>query len=184
MALPGSVADFALMLAAASSGEQAPTDSLGARSKARFRQSQMYKDMFGSGGEITVGPTVAAAARLLAEGEEALGKYIVTGARIVSGSATAEEIRAEELKAQIEKGKASADIYQGMQDSVRASFGLPDPNQSAQFDMFQIMKDATSGQATSTVIAPNNSQTIVNNSKLSVPMVVPSSRDNAPIFDQ
>lgn len=183
VALPGSVVDFALMLAAAASGEQAPTDSLGARSKAKFRQSQMYKDMFGSGGEITVGPTVAAAARLLAEGEEALGKYIVTGARIVSGSATVEEIRAEELKAQIEKGKAGAEIYQEMQDSVRASFGLPDPNQGAQFDMFKILQDATSGQATSTVIAPNNSQTIVNNSTMSVPMAVPSSRDNAPIFD-
>ncbi len=184
ISLPGSVVDFALMLAAAVSGEQAPTDSLGARSKAKFRQSQIYKDMFGSGGEITVGPTLAAAARLLAQSEEALGKYIVTGTRIVSGSATVEEIRAEELKAQIEKGKASAELYQEMQDSVRASFGLPDPNQGAQFDMFKIMQDATSGQATSTVIAPNNSQTIVNNSTMSMPIPVPSSRDNTPIFDQ
>ena len=182
--LPGSVADFAIMLAAAASGDQAPTNSLGARSKAKFRESQMYKDMFGSGGEITVGPTVTAAARLLAQAEESLGKYIVTGTRIVSGSATVEEIRAEELKAQIEKGKASAELYQNMQDAVRASFGLPDPNQGVQFDMFKILQNATNGQATSTVIAPDNSQTIVNQSTMSMPLVVPSSRDNTPIFDQ
>ena len=161
--LPGSVADFAIMLAAAASGDQAPTNSLGARSKAKFRESQMYKDMFGSG---------------------SLGKYIVTGTRIVSGSATVEEIRAEELKAQIEKGKASAELYQNMQDAVRASFGLPDPNQGVQFDMFKILQNATNGQATSTVIAPDNSQTIVNQSTMSMPLVVPSSRDNTPIFDQ
>ena len=182
--LPGSVVDFAIMLAAAASGEQAPTNSIGAKSKAKFRESQMYKDIFGRGGEVTVGPRVTALARSLAQAEEALGKYIVTGTRIVSGSATVEEIRAEELKAQIEKGKASVELYQNMQDSVRASFGLPDPNQSVEFDMFKILQNATNGQATSTVIAPDNSRTIVNQSTMSVPMAVPSSRDNTPIFDQ
>lgn len=106
----GELFDFGTALWMAGGGQGSQTN-IGQTLGEKVRGTDWYKRVSEQGGEVTLNPVVRGTVETLGGFSEEAVQSVIDGVKILSGTATAKEINEQNLKEQIERGKAQGDLF-------------------------------------------------------------------------
>jgi len=106
----GELFDFGTALWMAGGGQGSQTN-IGLTMGEKVRETDWYKRVSKEGGEVTLNPVVRGTVETLGGFSEEAVQSVIDGVKILSGTATAQEINQQNLKDQIERGKAQGDLF-------------------------------------------------------------------------